>query len=215
MTLLKTEQILISNLMFLIMTLKILMVDGYDFDGWKSLRDSKCIDAFEHFSNTLKSISLVPLEIVTIHPGKNKEFYKEAFNRSGKRVTWIFGLDGLPEDSYKYRVNQDGVHLFEMMKMGSKMGVNIVWQYIVFKYNQNNIEQSKQMAKDYNMEFRLSKSSRWQGRMIHMKPEEFYCFSGWKKQSLLNLKLILWKEYQIQFLYIEKNIPIHYIQSML
>ena len=115
------------------------------------------------------------LEIHTATSHKNKEFYKEAFNRSRKRVTWIFGLDGLPEDSCKYRVNQDGVHLFEMMKMGSKMGVNIVWQYIVFKYNQNNIEQSKQMAKDYNMEFRLSKSSRWQGRMIHMKPEEFYC----------------------------------------
>ena len=117
----------------------------------------------------------VKLEIHTATSHKNKEFYKEAFNRSRKRVTWIFGLDGLPEDSCKYRVNQDGVHLFEMMKMGSKMGVNIVWQYIVFKYNQNNIEQSKQMAKDYNMEFRLSKSSRWQGRMIHMKPEEFYC----------------------------------------
>ena len=117
----------------------------------------------------------IKLEIHTATSHKNKEFYKEAFNRSGKRVTWIFGLDGLPEDSYKYRVNQDGVHLFEMMKMGSKMGVNIVWQYIVFKYNQNNIEQSKQMAEDYNMEFRLSKSSRWGEEMIDMKPEEFYC----------------------------------------
>ena len=43
------------------MTLKILMVDGYDFDGWKSLHDSNCIDAFEHFSNTLNSISSIPL----------------------------------------------------------------------------------------------------------------------------------------------------------
>ena len=70
----------------------------------------------------------VKLYIHTATSHKNKEFYKEAFNRSGKRVIWIFGLDGLPEDSYKYRVNQDGVYLFEMMKMGSKMGVNIVWQ---------------------------------------------------------------------------------------
>ena len=37
------------------MTLKILMVDGYDYDGWKSLNDANCIDAFEHYSNTLKS----------------------------------------------------------------------------------------------------------------------------------------------------------------
>ena len=56
------------------MTLKIFIVDGYDYEGWKSVYEANCIDAFEHFSNTLKSISLVPLEIVTIHPGKNKEF---------------------------------------------------------------------------------------------------------------------------------------------
>lgn len=56
------------------MTLKILMVDGYDFDGWKSLHDSNCKDAFEHFSNTLNSVSSIPLEIITIHPGKKLEY---------------------------------------------------------------------------------------------------------------------------------------------
>ena len=56
------------------MFLKILMVDGYDYDGWKSLHDAKCMDAFEHFSNTLKSISTLPLEILTIHPGKKVDY---------------------------------------------------------------------------------------------------------------------------------------------
>ena len=56
------------------MTLKILMVDGYDYDGWKSLNDANCIDAFEHYSNTLKSISKTPLDIITIHPGKKIDF---------------------------------------------------------------------------------------------------------------------------------------------
>ena len=37
--------------------LKILMVDGYDYEGWKSLNEAICIDAFEHYSNTLNSIS--------------------------------------------------------------------------------------------------------------------------------------------------------------
>ena len=32
----------------------------------------------------------IKLEIHTATSHKNKEFYKEAFNRSGKRVTWIF-----------------------------------------------------------------------------------------------------------------------------
>ncbi|MBI28364.1 MAG: hypothetical protein CMI95_00515 [Pelagibacteraceae bacterium] len=56
------------------MTLKILMVDGYDYDGWKSLNEASCIDAFEHYSNTLKKISKPPLKIITIHPGKKIDY---------------------------------------------------------------------------------------------------------------------------------------------
>ena len=62
------------------MTLKILMVDGYDFDGWKSLHDSNCIDAFEHFSNTLNSISSIPLDIITIHPGKKLNYFPKGIS---------------------------------------------------------------------------------------------------------------------------------------
>ena len=56
------------------MALKILIVDGYDYNGWKSLKDANCIDAFEHYSNTLRSISQKPLEIIIIHPGKKEQY---------------------------------------------------------------------------------------------------------------------------------------------
>ena len=56
------------------------MVDGYDHDGWKSLNDANCIDAFEHYSNTLKLISKQPLEIITIHPGKKEEYMPKGVN---------------------------------------------------------------------------------------------------------------------------------------
>ena len=56
------------------MSKKILMVDGYDYKGWKSLNDCDCIDAFKHYTETLKSISSKPLEVVTIHPGKKEEY---------------------------------------------------------------------------------------------------------------------------------------------
>ena len=39
------------------MSIKILIVDGYDYEGWKSLNDANCVDAFEHYINTLKSIT--------------------------------------------------------------------------------------------------------------------------------------------------------------
>lgn len=56
------------------MTLKILMVDGYDYTGWKSLNDANCVDAFEHYSDTLKSISKIPIEFITVHPGKQDDY---------------------------------------------------------------------------------------------------------------------------------------------
>ena len=62
------------------MSNKILMVDGYDYDGWKSLSDCDCIDAFKHYSETLKSISSSPLEIITIHPGKKEEFLPQGIS---------------------------------------------------------------------------------------------------------------------------------------
>ena len=78
-------------------------------------------------------------------------------------------------DSHKHRINQDGEHLFEMMKLGRKMNVNIVWQYIVFKYNQNDIDTARKNAIDNDIEFKLSYSSRWGEEMSKLKPDEKYC----------------------------------------
>ena len=114
------------------------------------------------------------LDIHTATSHKSKEFYKEAFEMSGKNTTWIFGLDGLPEESHKYRINQNGVHLFEMMKMGVSMGVNICWQYIVFNYNQDHISVAEDMSEKEGIEFRLTFSSRWD-TISFLKPTEQYC----------------------------------------
>ena len=63
-----------------------------------------------------------------------------------------------------------------MMKLGAEVGCNIVWQYIVFNYNQDHIEQARQMAKDDGLEFKLSFSSRWEWNdMEKYKPREEYC----------------------------------------
>ena len=118
------------------------------------------------------------LDIHTAASHRKKDFYKEAYERTGLDTSWIFGLDGLPEESHKHRINQDGIHIYEMMKLGVEMGCNIVWQYIVFNYNQDHIEQAKQMAKDNGIEFKLSLSSRWGGGELdidYLKPRKEYC----------------------------------------
>lgn len=88
----------------------------------------------------------------------------------GRNIEWIFGIDGLPKDSHKYRINQDGEKLYEIMKRGSRLGVQCTWQCIVFNYNENDISECEKMAKDINVKFRTILSSRWKGEMKIYKP---------------------------------------------
>jgi len=100
------------------------------------------------------------LDIHTAASHKPKEWYKKAF-KTNKDAKWIFGVDGLPKDSHIYRINQDGEFLFEVMKMGSDMGLEIQWQMIKFKYNQNNIDEVMQLCRDNSISFKLIRSSRF------------------------------------------------------
>jgi MoaA/NifB/PqqE/SkfB family radical SAM enzyme len=103
---------------------------------------------------------------------KTPTWYMEAF-KANANAKWVFGIDGLPKDSHKYRINQDGEHLFDMMKLALNCGLTPVWKYIVFKYNQNDIEEARALAADYNITFKLVMSSRW---------DESYRYGEWKDE---------------------------------
>lgn len=96
--------------------------------------------------------------------GKKDHWWDKAFFlTSNPKVNyeWRFALDGLPNESHIYRVKQDGNQVFEVMKKGAKMGIHISWQYIVFRYNEDHIDEARQMALDNGIDFVLMKSSRW------------------------------------------------------
>ena len=95
---------------------------------------------------------------------KPEKWYIEAF-KTNPRALWRFSIDGLPKDSHKYRINQNGEKLFRVMKEAKKiLRQTPMWQYIVFNYNENDIETCKQMAKDINVNFYVIKSGRWKGK---------------------------------------------------
>ena len=59
--------------------------------------------------------------------------------------------------------------------MASKIVKKVKWQYIVFNYNENNIEEARQMAKDNNLVFEVQKSSRfWEDDPLMPKNKEYY-----------------------------------------
>ena len=126
---------------------------------------------FIEFLKLLKGRKTV---IHTAASHKKEEWYRKAFE-ANTDAYWTFGIDGLPKDSHKYRKNQDGEHLFKMACMAAKIVDKVKWQYIVFSYNENDIEEARQMAKDNNIIFEVQKSSRfWEGDPLMPKNKEYY-----------------------------------------
>jgi MoaA/NifB/PqqE/SkfB family radical SAM enzyme len=92
---------------------------------------------------------------------KSEDWYIKAFE-ANPGAHWIFGIDGLPYESHLYRINQDGEKLFNIMIKSKKYLVRKpTWQYIIFKYNQDHIEQAKRIANDNDIPIMIINSSRW------------------------------------------------------
>lgn len=89
------------------------------------------------------------------------KWYPKAFDANPK-ARWWFGIDGLPKDSHKYRTNQDGEKLFKILKTARKHLIQKpIWQYIIFSYNENDIDEAHKMAIDIDVDFMILNSSRW------------------------------------------------------
>ena len=88
------------------------------------------------------------------------------------RARWYFGLDGLPEESHKYRKNQDGEKMFRILLESTKhLKTPPIWQYIVFSYNEDHIEEAMKLIEGIdNIQFRVIHSSRWLGENDWLKP---------------------------------------------
>jgi MoaA/NifB/PqqE/SkfB family radical SAM enzyme len=167
----------------------------------------KLLDHFDHFSfcgqvsdpifnphliEMLQRIHDYPkpkgVHIATAATSKkhDKDWYRRAFE-ANPNTKWTFGIDGLPEESCMYRINQDGEFLFEMAKMCAKICRMSVWQYIVFSYNENHIEEAMEMASSNGIVFELNISARWDWGHDMFKPKNPMLWKGrpdeWKKMK--------------------------------
>ena len=72
-----------------------------------------------------------------------------------------------------------------MMKLGASMGVRVYWQYIVFNYNENDIEVARKMAQKYKIIFKLTYSGRWSANMVNYKPTNPKTYVNAKRDGLI------------------------------
>ena len=120
---------------------------------------------------------------VTVHNAssqKSMKWYIKAF-QAHPRAKWIFAIDGLPEESNMYRINQDGEKLYRVMLEAKKhLKQTPSWQFIVFSYNEHNLEKAKKMAVDEGLMFIVLHSSRWMGEDDPLRPKEKEYNLGYK-----------------------------------
>lgn len=103
----------------------------------------------------------VRCEIHNAASQKSIDYYIECF-KANPNAEWVFALDGLPKDSHKYRINQNGEKMFQIICESKKYLKRApIWQYIVFSYNENDIETAQELAKKNGITFLLLQSSRW------------------------------------------------------
>jgi len=123
---------------------------------------------------------------VSVHNASSQKplsWYIKAF-KAYPNARWIFGIDGLPNESHIYRVNQDGEKLFNVMLESKKyLKQKPFWQYIIFKYNQDHVDQARQIAEDNDLVFIILQSSRWMDANDPLTPTNEYklSYKGHKK----------------------------------
>ena len=93
----------------------------------------------------------------------NWDWYLKTANIYPSGVLWKFGIDGFPDVSPLYRTNQDADFLFDTMIKLNRLGVKVTWQFIIFSFNEHQIEDAKKFAKEKKIRLQFKKSSRFQG----------------------------------------------------
>ena len=100
------------------------------------------------------------IRIATNGSGKNDAWWDEAYSYGMGENAWYFGVDGIDEKSELYRVGSNFQDVWSRMKQGRELGHNIIWQYIIFGYNEHEVEQAIEIAKKEDFSLLLIKTNR-------------------------------------------------------
>ena len=100
------------------------------------------------------------VRVCTTASHKPKEFWDEAFQYGVGDVQWVFGIDGIDKKSELYRVGSDFESAWNVMMMANELGHSAVWQYIIFDYNEDDIDEAILIAHQEDLTLMLIKSNR-------------------------------------------------------
>lgn len=103
------------------------------------------------------------LGIATNGGARSEDFWRALGSIKDMKVT--FGIDGLEDTNHLYRRNVVWSKLMRNVKAFIEAGGQAIWQYIVFKHNEHQIEDAKKLSEELGfVAFNQIYSVKWQVR---------------------------------------------------
>lgn len=101
------------------------------------------------------------IRIATNGSHRSDSWWEKAFSYGVGNNAWCFGVDGIDEKSELYRVGSNFKDVWKRMQQGRDLGHAIIWQYIIFDYNQNDIDRAIEIAEEEDFSLLLVHTNRY------------------------------------------------------
>lgn len=112
------------------------------------------------------------LTITTNGSYRTQDWWNQLTAHLDVNDTIRFSIDGLPENFTEYRKNADWTSIQPAIEICVSSRCKTVWKYIPFRYNQNNIESARVLARELGIdEFLLDPSDRFDEQTINFLPQ--------------------------------------------
>jgi MoaA/NifB/PqqE/SkfB family radical SAM enzyme len=121
---------------------------------------------------------------------RTKEWWEQLNQLLDKNDEVVFAIDGTPENFKTYRINADWTSISEGIETLCQGSASLAWQYLLFSYNQNDVEQTRILANDLGFDrFFVLDSERWDHGTEWLTPTKINEISQskitWKEQNSL------------------------------
>lgn len=112
--------------------------------------------------------------IVTNGSAKTQSWWAELNQILDEKDSIMFSIDGLEDTNHIYRKNAKWNSIMTAVKVLKQRKCKTEWKFIVFKHNQHQIDEAKQLSKELGFDsFKLKKSDRWLERQDLMPDKKY------------------------------------------
>jgi MoaA/NifB/PqqE/SkfB family radical SAM enzyme len=124
------------------------------------------------------------ISLITNGGHRRRSWWQELVQELSSDDSVTFSIDGIPENFTQYRINGDWPTTQDAIEVCVKAPCKTVWSFIPFSYNENNIEQAKQLSQDLGIDqFQINRSSRFDEQTMHFKPSDDLVGIQWHSQQ--------------------------------